>query len=165
MSPTFPKCMSCIVNISTCEDRNPRCLAKAAQNSTLSLIRSGRVPMARFAAFLACLSATSAFIAERDIFSSLGPQLSPGAAIYNPSSPQWANETARWSSFDQPTFVNVVLPATQADIVATVRVQSLFENYLINFRSNMPRQTISQSSPRVVVTDTAPLSRLSQTQS
>ena len=142
-------------------DWNPRYLVKVVQNSILYLIRSGRVTMARFAAFLACFSVTSAFIAVRDIVSSLGPQLSPGAAIYSPSSPQWANETTRWSSFDQPTFVNVVVPATQADIVATVRFQSLFENYLIHFRSNMQPQKISHSSPKVVVMDTAQLLRLS----
>jgi hypothetical protein len=80
--------------------------------------------MARFAAFLACICVASALLVERDIVSSLGPQLSPGAAIYNPSSPQWTNETARWSSFDQPTFVNVIVPATQNDIVATVRASA-----------------------------------------
>ena len=84
--------------------------------------------MAVFATFLACISAASALLVERDIISSLGPQLSPRAAIYNSSSPQWANETARWSSFDQPTFVNVVTPATQNDIVVTVNASTTSQN-------------------------------------
>ena len=85
--------------------------------------------MARFATFLTCLGAAAAHLVERDIASSLGPQLSPGAAIYSPSSPQWANETARWSSFDQPTFVSVVVPATQNDIAATVRTTCIYQEH------------------------------------
>lgn len=121
--------------------------------------------MARFAAFLACISGASAYFVERDIVSSLGPQLSPGAAIYSPSSPQWASETARWSSFDQPTFVNVVVPATQDDIVATVRILTILGNWLKSPRLNMPLRTTSPYSLKVAATDTALRSRSSRTQS
>jgi hypothetical protein len=111
--------------------------------------------MARLAAFMACLSAASAFIVERDIMASLGPHLSPGAAIYSPSSPDWANESSRWSTYDQPTWVNVVVPAVESDIVATVSTQSLFAIYLITFRSTMRRHKVLTSWLKVAATDIA----------
>jgi len=64
-------------------------------------------------------------LSERDIVSGLGAQLSSGAAIYTPSSPNWANESSRWSTYSQPTFNYVVVPALENDIAVTVGFQMI----------------------------------------
>ncbi|TAQ85444.1 hypothetical protein B7494_g6222 [Chlorociboria aeruginascens] len=78
--------------------------------------------------FTACVTVYTAIaepIFNRDVaasnISSLGRQLSSGAAIYTPSSPQWANQTSRYSSYQQPTFNYVVVPAVEQDIILTMK--------------------------------------------
>lgn len=63
---------------------------------------------------------TSSFLSKRDVVSSLGPHLSPDAVIYTPRSPSWANESSRYSTYHQPTFNYVVVPAVEEDIIITV---------------------------------------------
>jgi hypothetical protein len=57
---------------------------------------------------------------KRDIRSTLGPELSPNAAIYTSSDPAFNNESLRWSAYSAPTFQAVVEVASEADIVASV---------------------------------------------
>ncbi|KAI9674806.1 MAG: hypothetical protein M1817_001710 [Caeruleum heppii] len=58
--------------------------------------------------------------AKRDIGSSLGPQLSSGASVIYPSNPDWAIQSSRWSEYSAPSFIAVVKPAVEADVIATV---------------------------------------------
>jgi hypothetical protein len=57
---------------------------------------------------------------KHDIGSTLGPQLSEGAAIYTKSDSHFSSESARWTAYSAPTFQVVVEVATEEDIVASV---------------------------------------------
>jgi hypothetical protein len=57
---------------------------------------------------------------KRDLVDALGPQLSSGASIYTPISPEWAEKSSRWSTYSAPTFDFVVVPAVENDIAVTV---------------------------------------------
>jgi FAD/FMN-containing dehydrogenase len=56
-----------------------------------------------------------------DIRHTLGPLLSQGADIYDPSAPEWGNLTTRWTPFGAPTPSVTVEVATQADVQHTVK--------------------------------------------
>lgn len=74
------------------------------------------------------------------------------------------NESQRWSTYSAPTYVNVVVPATQDDIVATVLSPSTFLNLADAFRLTMQLPTTSRFSPKAVAMGIALLSILSQMQ-
>lgn len=64
---------------------------------------------------------------KRDVVADLGPRLSKGAVIYSPSSPNWANESSRWSVYHAPTWNYVVVPETEKDIAETVSSLSQYK--------------------------------------
>jgi hypothetical protein len=82
------------------------CSLAAAVNAVPTGLDAGRNLIAAFA--------------KRDIGSTLGPQLSPGAAIYTKSDPLFHNESLRWTAYSAPTFQAVVEVATEGDVVASV---------------------------------------------
>lgn len=57
---------------------------------------------------------------KRNLVTTLGPQLSSGASLYTRSSPEWAEQSSRWSTYSAPTFDLVVVPAVENDIAVTV---------------------------------------------
>ena len=50
----------------------------------------------------------------------LGPCLSKKASLYFPSSPNFQNNTQRWSAAIDPDFAVVVIPAVDRDVSCTV---------------------------------------------
>ena len=59
---------------------------------------------------------------KRNLVDTLGPQLSSGASLYTPSSPAWAAQSLRWSTYSSPTFEFIVVPAVENDIAVTVTI-------------------------------------------
>jgi hypothetical protein len=104
------------------------CFLAAAVNAVPTGLDAGRNRIAPFA--------------KRDIGSTLGPQLSPGAAIYTKSDSLFHNESLRWTAYSAPTFQAVVEVATEEDIVASVSSFSMHNRHHIDsFRSTMPYPT------------------------
>ncbi|KAH7115005.1 hypothetical protein B0J11DRAFT_444774 [Dendryphion nanum] len=68
-----------------------------------------------------CLHLVAAALpAPNQVRSELGPNLSPNAAIYDPTSPEFGSSTTRWQQFASPNVSIVVNVHTEDDIVATI---------------------------------------------
>lgn len=52
-------------------------------------------------------------------------KFSPNTSIYLPSSPEFFNITERWTTFDAPTFNAAISPATEEDVVKSVRQRDI----------------------------------------
>ena len=92
-----------------------------------------------FAIKVAAIAAWAAVVAGRDIpisdvhyqshvaaarspnYSQLKSKLSSKAQVLLPGSAAFTNATARWSALEEPTANAVVVPATENDVVETVR--------------------------------------------
>ena len=48
-----------------------------------------------------------------------------GTVISFPNSPTFVNSTTRWNTYDEPTYLAAVSPATEADVAKVVRDRRL----------------------------------------
>jgi fumiquinazoline A oxidase len=57
-----------------------------------------------------------------------GSVLSPGAEIYYPSDANWTEEvTQRWTTWEAPTYLGAIKPATELDVQDIVCSLALFQ--------------------------------------
>ncbi|KOS21702.1 6-hydroxy-D-nicotine oxidase [Escovopsis weberi] len=66
--------------------------------------------------------------------------ISSTSQIFLPSSPDWAAQTLRWSSFDAPTYSASVRPSTEADVQAIGGIEidmSAFRNVSVDAANNL----------------------------
>jgi hypothetical protein len=78
---------------------------------------------------------------KRNLVTTLGPRLSYGASLYTPSSPEWAAQSSRWSTYSAPTFDFFVVLAVENDIAVTVTAPNSPE-----------RRPVSELTPKFTVT-------------
>ncbi|KZF25316.1 FAD-dependent oxidase [Xylona heveae TC161] len=75
-----------------------------------------------------------------DISSTLGPKLSPGAQIILKGSPEFVNQTIRWTTLGAPTYQAAVEVVTEQDVVETMNY-AIHNN--ISFLASSPRHGYS----------------------
>lgn len=68
---------------------------------------------------------TNLYCQNRVPISSILPQLSKDAAIYDPADSEFSQLSVRWSSYSVPSFSYVFVPAIEHDIIVMVRSLSM----------------------------------------